>query len=334
MTDRASLFCRVSCGVIVALFLSASSANAQSFDYPNFTGATGLTLLGNAQIVGTILRLTPQSNNQTGVVWTDQQVTVATGFTTTFQFLISPTSGGADGMTFAMQSYSPTAMGSAAAGGGGLGYDGIPNCVVVEFDHYLNGNYTDPTGNHLSVHTGYAAPSSANETTSLGSTSAIANFGGTHTATISYEGTDLIVELDGNVVLTVPVDLALVFGGDLAYVGFTGATGGLSEQHAILSWSFSSGDHVFRGDADGDARITLSDALSVLSIFHVDIDTVPCADAGDADDDGLLTIIDAFRILGDLFDGFSGTPPIAAPRGFCGADPTPDDLECDIQVCP
>ena len=321
--------------LLILCFGPRASVDGQSFEYPNFTGATGLTLLGNAQIVGNTLRLTPALNSQTGVAWTAQPVAVAGGFSTTFQFTITPLSGGADGMTFAIQSSSPTAMGSAAAGGGGLGYHGIPNSIVVEFDHYPNGNYNDPNGNHISIHTLNGSPNSADENVaSLGSTSTIAALLGLHTATIEYAEGELSVAIDGTEVLAVMVDLSLVLGGPDAYVGFTGATGGLNEQHAILSWSFTAGESISRGDADGDGRIDLSDALAVLSIYHVDIHTVPCADAGDADDDGLLTIIDAFRILADLYDGFSGVPPIAPPRGVCGVDTTPDVLDCTVNSCP
>ena len=42
---------------------------------------------------------------------------------------------GGDGFAFVVQNYSPKALGS---GGGGLGYSGISNAVVVEFDTWFD----------------------------------------------------------------------------------------------------------------------------------------------------------------------------------------------------
>ena len=86
-----------------------------------FTGAgTLLSLNGSTKINGTTLQLTDGGANESGSAFTTAPVSVAQ-FTTQFDFqLINPN---ADGMTFAIQGVSPTALGSK---GGGLGY-GAPS---------------------------------------------------------------------------------------------------------------------------------------------------------------------------------------------------------------
>ncbi|MBI4606252.1 MAG: lamin tail domain-containing protein [Planctomycetes bacterium] len=81
-----------------------------------------------------------------------------------------------------------------------------------------------------------------------------------------------------------------------------------------------------RGDATGDARVDLADAVKVL--FHLYAGGVmSCLDAADADDSGSVELTDAVLVLRFLFlDG----PPPAAPFPAPGVDPEPpaDDLGC------
>src|SRR5262245_21349943 len=73
--------------------LAAAGLTAQSFNYPDFTSTAGLTLLGNAAQSGTALRLTPNTNSQTGWAWRQSVVPVVAGFDTTFTFRITPPAG-------------------------------------------------------------------------------------------------------------------------------------------------------------------------------------------------------------------------------------------------
>ncbi len=81
-----------------------------------------------------------------------------------------------------------------------------------------------------------------------------------------------------------------------------------------------------RGDANGDARINVSDAVYVLTYLFRNGPQPPCIDAADAHDDGTIGIADPIRILGYLF---IGDAPPAAPSDACGYDPTPDGLPCE-----
>jgi hypothetical protein len=214
--------------------------------------AEAVTLVGAALIVpDDTIRLTPDSTFKVGAAWLQDRKAVAGGFTATFSFRIFDTGGfptvdptgndGADGLAFVIQDQQPAAIGNY---GGGMGYDGIPRSLGVEFDTWLNteGTVDDPNGNHVSVHTKGIAPNSFDEAASLGSASAGVTLsdGAVHSAVIAYVPGTLTVKVDGTLALTVPVTLtniagnSILDGGGRAWVGFTGATGAAFEKHDIF----------------------------------------------------------------------------------------------------
>jgi hypothetical protein len=77
-----------------------------------------------------------------------------------------------------------------------------------------------------------------------------------------------------------------------------------------------------RGDANGDEKLDISDAVSVLGYLFLGTE-VSCEDAADADDSGDLLITDGIVLLMHLF---SGTETIPAPYPEPGLDPNPDFL--------
>jgi len=80
-----------------------------------------------------------------------------------------------------------------------------------------------------------------------------------------------------------------------------------------------------RGDANGDARIDLGDAIWSLNYQFQGAPPPGCMDAGDSNDDGKVDLADPISLLSYLFrDG--AEPP--APFGEIGADVTADDLKC------
>ncbi len=80
-----------------------------------------------------------------------------------------------------------------------------------------------------------------------------------------------------------------------------------------------------RGDSDKDGRVTLTDAVRILSYLFQGGEIPSCLDAADVDDNGKVDLTDAIKILNFLFNG--GNPP-QQPFPEIGEDPTPDGLEC------
>ncbi|HIK10929.1 MAG TPA: SBBP repeat-containing protein [Oscillatoriaceae cyanobacterium M33_DOE_052] len=216
-------------------------------NYEDFSSLAGLNLIGSTAQLGDTIRLTPKnrtSGSQAGAVWHATPQSVEDGFETTFQFQINDLGGsGGDGFAFVIQNSSATAIGG---GGGTLGYSGIYNSLAVEFDTYDNdepGTH-DPSGNHLSVHTGGTGRNSVG-ITPLGVTSMIPNMsdGEVHTVKVKYIPGTLQIFMDdlSTPVLTVPVDLGNTLNLDngKAWVGFTAAASAAWENHDILNWTFS-----------------------------------------------------------------------------------------------
>ena len=221
---------------------AAQSTQKTGFDYPDFGSTAGLNLVGNAAKFNDRLRLTLALNDQAGAAWYTTTQFIQEGFETTFQFQITNTAGGgADGFAFVIQNNSTLILGSSGAG---IGYDGITNSLAVEFDTWNDGALGDPSDNHVSVQTRGTVPNSADHTYSLGSTTVITDIsnGSVHTVTLQYVTGTMWIFLDDltTSVLTVSVDLATVLNLDdgQAWVGFTGGTGGVWENHDILNWSF------------------------------------------------------------------------------------------------
>jgi legume-like lectin family protein len=162
--------------VVIAALCWVGSASAQQLRYfPDFSsGAGNLQLNGGAHLATwssqKVLRLTDgyagvgtfHPENTTS--WFKIQQPVNQGFTTYFKFQIHNAyicCNPADGLAFVIQSSAPTARG---AGNGGLGYQGIPNSLAVEFDTFQNLNYADPNANHVAVQSCGSNPNSPDHT--------------------------------------------------------------------------------------------------------------------------------------------------------------------------
>jgi hypothetical protein len=196
------------------------------------------------QLPGSVLRLTSSAPDQVGSVWLTTRQRVVNGFRCRFAFRISGLGGGgADGLAFVVQNAGVSALGR---GGGGLGYEGIPNSLAVEFDTWQNSDLGDTSDNHISVHTLGTQPNSADARSLRKSTTstAIPNLsdGAIHRVSILYLKGIFRIDVDNSVapVLSVPVDLSgtLRLDDGSAFVGFTAATGGAFETHEILGWEF------------------------------------------------------------------------------------------------
>ena len=87
----------------------------------------------------------------------------------------------------------------------------------------------------------------------------------------------------------------------------------------------ASADDFIRGDANGDGRVSISDAHALLKQVGGN-PALGCLDAGDADDDGVLSHRDNEWVMNVVF----GWPQLLDPWGTPGPDPsTTDELGCD-----
>ncbi len=210
-----------------------------------FGSTSGLTLNGSATNAGgSSLELTTGAASQTGSAFYNTPTNIQT-FTTDFSFQL--TSAQADGMTFTIQNVGPTAIGG---GGGGLGSGpdpnggtggSIANSVAIKFDFYSNsGEGTDSTGIFLN---GASPTVPAFDMTSSG---VVLTSGDTMAAHMTYDGTNLVLTLTDTVTgkvftHTFAVNIPSTIGSNVAYIGFTGASGGLTAVQKILTWTFTPG---------------------------------------------------------------------------------------------
>jgi len=85
-----------------------------------------------------------------------------------------------------------------------------------------------------------------------------------------------------------------------------------------------------RGDANGDGRVDISDALRILLWLFAGSPSPPCLDAADFNDSESISVQDAVRGLAYLFqDG----PPPEPPFPTCGLDPDGMRLDCGPAEC-
>lgn len=229
-----------------ALLCIAGTANATVITYDDFSSTAGLSLNGATEVVnGDTLRLTPNSGSQNGSVFSTNLIDLTAGsFSSEFSFNFnSQGNGGADGIVFTLQSVSNT-VGSI---GGGIGYEGIPNSLGIEFDNWNNGAIDNHSDSHIGINFNGSVSSVAIATTgSLG----LANLDTpteTWYAWVNYDSLTSVLDvffndedvLPGTAALSYTSDLAVALGTSSVYAGFTSATGGASANHDLLSWEFS-----------------------------------------------------------------------------------------------
>jgi hypothetical protein len=204
--------------------------------------AGALVLNGNAQLNGTSLELTDGGQDEDASAWYATPVNV-TNFVTDFTFQLTPGTT-ADGFTFALQKNNTAALGTL---GGGLGYGpvlktdppGILNSIAVKFDLYSNyGEGVNSTGLYVDG-VSPSTPAVDMTTTPAGID---LHSGDPFAVHMVYDGTTLtmtITDTTTNAMFTNAwtIDIPTTVGGNTAYAGFTGGTGGLTATQSILTWT-------------------------------------------------------------------------------------------------
>jgi hypothetical protein len=216
-----------------ASYVIQNGGNAINFG-TGFSSTAGLTLNGSAVADNdTRLQLTNGGTSQAGSVFWNAPINIQ-AFTTTFEFQLSNAQG--NGITFTIQNMGPTALGGSSAG---LGYQDIQKSVAVKFNFYdYQGEGSDSTG----VYTDGEPP--VLPTVDISPSGIQLGSGDSIQATITYDGTNLILNLldlvtNDTFTMKQAINIPQVVGGNTAYVGFTGGTGGLSASQKILTWTYS-----------------------------------------------------------------------------------------------
>jgi len=265
---------------IAAAAYTIGTGSTTYISYPSsaFT-ANNLSLNYGAAVTGGVLQLTDGGTGENRSAWFATPVPVQS-FITDFTF--QQTNATADGMTFTIQGSNIWALGYA---GGGLGYQGIPSSVAVKFDLYSNaGEGVDSTG----LYTGGVAPTVPS--VDLSSTGINLHSGDVMHAHMVYDGTNLAMTLTDTVTSAAvtevfPVNIPSLVEGSVAFVGFTGSTGGMGATQNVLSWTYMSPAvqvaaavptfSPAAGTYSAAQTVTLSDATAGATIYYTTNGTAP-----------------------------------------------------------
>ena len=192
--------------------------------------------MAGANSVGGQLQLTNGGSFEAASAFSTSRIDVS-DFTTNFSFQITPgTNPTADGFTFCIQAIGPTALGSS---GGYLGYGGISQSVAIKFDLYNNaGEGPDSTGIFFNGASPFVPA------TDLSLSDINLHSGDVFEVAMTYDGTTLNVTITDTITeasasQSYTVNIPSYVGGSYAYVGFTGATGGLTAVQTINNWTFT-----------------------------------------------------------------------------------------------
>jgi hypothetical protein len=208
---------------------------------------------GNASFNGTLARLTDGGTSEASSVFTLGRFDI-THFTTSFTMRIHDPAN-ADGMTFVIQGNDPNQLGGP---GGGLGYGsdtrggprGIRNSIAIKFDIYDNAgegpNSTGLFGDGRSPT--LPERDSGDILVDLIPTPIDLHSQHVFKVDLTYDGTTLTEKITdmtttnsfttmyGSAAL--PLNIAARVGGNTAFIGFTGGTGGLTAIQDVQTWSF------------------------------------------------------------------------------------------------
>ena len=88
----------------------------------------------------------------------------------------------------------------------------------------------------------------------------------------------------------------------------------------------------YRGDANSDERIDLSDVTTINNFLFMGGAPPPCMNQADVDNDGTVQMTDSVYLSNWLYNGGPPPPPVYFPPGSdCGVDDTPTG--CKISPC-
>jgi hypothetical protein len=206
----------------------------------NFNNGAGWTANGHAAITNGVLGLTDGGLSETSSLFLDQPVDIQAFLASwTYQAnLPGNTNLEADGTVFVLQN-SPAGVSAIGGGGGQLGYvPSVSNSVALEFNLYTD--TAVPYGPGISFTTNGAAgyPYSTPGLIALTNGDPIG-------VTLEYLGGVLSLTLTDSVAqvsfsTNIVTNIVSLVGSNMAYVGFTGASGGVGAAQTVSNFFFTS----------------------------------------------------------------------------------------------
>ena len=276
---------------------------------PAFGGFPDVTLNGGATVTNDILTLTTDVGGQSRSAFTNSKFSVGDGFSASFVYTATGAAGPnglADGITFTLQNNAPTALGG---GGGGLGYAGMPNSASLQLNIYLGAGLPIGTALHENgAIQGYISSAPVN----LASGNKIKvevvynPVDNSFTETLTDLATAAVYT---NTFTDLSSPLSNILGGNLAYVGFTGATGGAQAFQTVEDFVFS----------DSQPGLTLANDITVGAGTTGGLD-VPRAGSGVG---GAVTLAGALTFnAGSVLNVTGGATATDTPYSVVVAGPT------------
>lgn len=242
---------------ISALGAEENKLRLNSFDINQFTSFAelGLTPHGTAVIDKGLLYLTKPTG--AAAVYQKYKVDISNGFEVNIDFSFTDAGGqldakgelGADGIAFIIQDYNSKLV--PPSSGQGLGYNGLPRSLAIEFDTYTNGGQDAPDAD-IWLNTQGTNPNSVDDARTLikPQTRPIVNLvdGKMHKSVIRYTKKtattyklEVFVDGDPTPYLTADnINIQNNIGayGSGVYMGLSAATAGGYENHIIHRWAF------------------------------------------------------------------------------------------------
>ncbi len=246
-------------------FPKSTPCENTNYEYNGFRNIDGLILSQDAVVYDSTLRLTKDDFFQRGAIWTENPIDLSNGLSSEFAFQLSNGDNkglddgftpGADGLAFIIQADKTAVIGNY---GGGIGYEGIKNALVIELDLYQNidDDYNDPNGNHLAIFSSKSKVSANHNSNNLiFEDTYIDNIQinkSTYIFKIKYDRNAKTLDLFLNQANSYEKNVAHLndfnlsnyidlINGNSGYLGISAATGSSVQRHELKYWKFCGGE--------------------------------------------------------------------------------------------